>query len=131
MLDKIRGTLTELAFVSEAYHRGAHVISIPVGDCAPYDVLIQPNQNKPKYFRVQVKTARKTRTKDTYRLTTSRKTKNNENIPYTAKEIDFFATELQPSQWLIIPINQATTPFLTITKTSHSQFINNWKQLNL
>ena len=103
-----KGMITELecikAFIDLGYH-----CSIPYGDCARYDVVVDVDN---KLYRVQCKTSRwstdtvqpevafemATRTSTTNTKQTIRKT-------YTSEEVDFFYTYFNNQSYLV-PISE-------------------------
>jgi hypothetical protein len=97
---KRRGELAEIAFLHKALHLGFRV-SKPFGDSDRYDFITDPSN---LLHRVQVKCTSQLMG-GLYHLNAHRRT-GGKAIPYTLKEIDFFAALVIPEDtWYIIPLS--------------------------
>ena len=99
-----KGIITQLQCIKDFIKLGYHC-SIPYGDCARYDVIVDINN---KLYRVQCKTS--TWAKDTSEenvafffdmRTTTTNTKKTTRKLYTKDEIDFFYTFFEGQSYLI------------------------------
>ena len=123
---KQKGNATEVRCLAEFIARGINV-SIPYGDCARYDFIIDYNN---KLYRIQCKTATKEK-EGVYKFSCrSCKTRATGNLTrsYNKEEIDFFCTYIENKCYLI-PISEASTnsktlrfvPTLNGTKTTFAE----------
>ena len=80
-------------------------VSIPYGDKARYDLVLDFNQN---LYRVQVKTARRADTKEEAFKFNCYSVVNGKKHKYTKNEIDFFATIWNNNLYLI-PVEECST----------------------
>lgn len=102
---KSLGTHTELQCITYLHGLG-YTISLPVGDDARYDFVLDVNH---KLYKIQCKTAHKIddgvysiQTKSTY-VNRHR----NRVVPYTKEEIDYFSTFIDGKCYLI-PIEEVS-----------------------
>lgn len=99
------GSLTELEVMTYLFKLG-YQVSIPYGDNAPYDLILDVNN---KLLKIQVKTSRKIED-GVYEFTCIRTRINkHQNIrkAYSDKEVDFFATMINGICYLV-PFNETS-----------------------
>lgn len=103
---KQKGNLTEINCISEFIARGINV-SIPYGDCARYDFIIDIDN---KLYKIQCKTANE-ESQGVYKFSCrschTRATGNSRRT-YNESEIDFFCTYIN-NQCYLIPIAEASS----------------------
>ena len=96
------GDLAELAFTYQAMLRGC-VVSIPVGDNARYDRIIDNGTN---LLRIQVKSAGVISAGNRYNVSIGRHLPTGA-VPYLPAEIDFLAIYIFPEdRWFIVPVQE-------------------------
>lgn len=108
---KQKGNLTEVQCLAEFISKGLDV-SIPYGDCARYDFIIDINN---KLYRIQCKTATQL-SEGVYTISCrSCKTRasGNSRRSYTEDEIDFFGTYINGKCYLI-PVNETSSHSKTL-----------------
>lgn len=108
---KQKGNSTEAYCLAAFVSRGINV-SIPYGDCARYDFVIDINNN---LYRVQCKTSNEIQ-QGVYQFSCrSCKTRASGNLrrSYTDEEIDYFCTYIEGKCYLI-PISEASTNSKTL-----------------
>ena len=105
---KQKGNLTELQCLTSFIKYGC-TVSIPYGDCARYDFLVDING---KIIKVQCKTSHIFGDEDgiefACRSTEPTGGKGTKNRRYTEDEIDFFCTYFNNKCYLI-PVNECST----------------------
>lgn len=108
---KAKGNLTELQCITAFYELGFQV-SIPYGENSRYDFIADING---KLIRVQVKTASKNENGGIEFSTRSTRVNATSSIshPYSANEIDYFATYWN-NQCYLIPINETCSTKKTL-----------------
>lgn len=100
---KQKGNLTELQCLA-AFTELGYLVSIPYGDCARYDFIVDIND---KLYRIQCKTSSK-KEEGAYEFScqsTSANRSRTSTKSYSKKEIDFFATIIEKKCY-IIPIEE-------------------------
>ena len=80
-------------------------VSIPYGDKARYDLILDVNQ---KLYRVQIKTSRLANTKGEAFMFNCYSIINGKKHKYTKDEIDFFAT-IWNDELYLIPVEECST----------------------
>lgn len=104
MLDcKQKGNLTELQCLA-AFTELGYTVSIPYGDCARYDFIVDINNI---LYRVQCKTS-SLKEEGVYIFSCRSTTANRSSVisrSYSAEEIDFFATMIEGKCYLV-PVSQ-------------------------
>ena len=102
---KLKGNLTELLCLA-AFTELGYTVSIPYGDCAKYDFIVEIEN---KLYKIQCKTSSfqekgvyKMATRSTQVGTTSTNVRT-----YSKKDIDYFATIIN-GQCYIIPVEEAS-----------------------
>lgn len=108
LTSKQKGNLTELQCLTAFYEQGCHV-SLPYGENSRYDMIVDVNGI---LLRVQVKTSSlKHKDDDTAFMFSCRSSHVNSqgvnNVKYTAKEIDYFAT-FWHNQCYLIPVAECS-----------------------
>ena len=102
---KHKGAQTELQCITYLHGLGYN-ISIPFGDNARYDLILDTNK---ELLKLQIKTARQcTDTNDTWVINTSSTGINhqiNKKRRYTADEIDYFGTYIN-GQVYLVPVSE-------------------------
>lgn len=100
---KQKGNLTELQCLA-AFGQYGYTISIPYGDCARYDFIVDINN---KLYRIQCKTSQEKENgvfSFSCRSTTGNTLKSHSRS-YNEEQIDFFATVIQ-DKCCLIPVNE-------------------------
>lgn len=104
---KAKGAQTELECITYL-HRLGYNISIPWGDNARYDFVLDVND---KLYKIQCKTSREdTEVKGVYRFncqSTYVNSKGNRTAGYTEKDIDFFCTFIEGKCYLV-PLSETS-----------------------
>ena len=111
---KQKGNLTELQCLA-AFTELGYIVSIPYGDCAKYDFIVEIDN---KLYKIQCKTSSiqddgvyKIATRSTQVGTTSTKVRT-----YTEDDIDFFATIIKGKCYLV-PVSEASGKTKTLRFT--------------
>lgn len=108
LTSKQKGNLTELQCLTAFYEQGCHV-SLPYGENSRYDMIVDVDG---KLIRVQVKTSSlKNKDDDTAVMFSCKSSHVNSrgvnNVRYTEKEIDYFAT-FWKNQCYLIPVTECS-----------------------
>lgn len=102
---KQKGNLTELLCLA-AFTELGYTVSIPYGDCAKYDFIVEINNH---LYKIQCKTSSEIET-GVYKFatrTTQVGTTSINTRTYTKNDIDFFATIID-KQCYLVPVEEAS-----------------------
>ena len=124
LTSKQKGNLTELQCIT-AFTELGYIVSIPYGDCARYDFIVDINN---KLYRIQCKTSSK-KEEGVYTFSCRSTAANHSRAAtrsYSEEEIDFFATIID-NQCYLIPITETGSR----EKTLRTVFPNNNRKVGV
>ena len=99
-----KGSITETKIILECLKQELN-ISVPYGDKARYDLVIDINNH---LYRIQIKTSRLANTKGKAFMFNCYSTINGKRRKYTKDEIDYFAT-IWEEQLYLIPVEECSS----------------------
>lgn len=108
---KQKGNLTELQCLV-AFSKFGYVVSIPYGDCARYDFIVDINNN---LYKIQCKTSSK-KSNGVYTFSCRSVTGNTSKVhtrSYDKTQIDFFATIIE-GECCLIPVKETGSSMKTL-----------------